>query len=297
LANIELLDTGDSIGPNSFFGNEPHFESPDGKWMLRFSDQWELRMGLPFFRTTQLLHEGLDQTGKQHLESFLGHGAHPIPCYAPWDATGRKIVVPTLHSSGNDIVSGFVIHDVSTASAKAADEDFWLRAAVWSPIDDRLLLATADQCRVVSDEGDTQVSISNQLGWERAVVSGWTQTGKYVYSTAPIDSSTALHFFDPNTGELEATEVLNPASLVPYDVSEYSSLDRDRYSLVLRSGARGVARLLDDWSESRFDPLTGTILLGVFRPTSSVQLMHSLGGADELGCTAEMRWIKARIVE
>src|SRR5206468_1120000 len=143
-----------------------------------FSDQGELRMGLPVWQNAQLMHGGLDESEEQYLASALGIGAHPIDLYLPWNASGDKVLISTLHRAGTNITSGFIVQDVRLRRPSLADEDFWLRGGVWSPRDDLLLLVTENVCRVVAGEGVTVSSVGNALGWSRAVAAGWTPSGR-----------------------------------------------------------------------------------------------------------------------
>src|SRR2546421_2749305 len=117
------------------FDPEPEYPSPDATWVLRFSDQWELRMGLPFWKRTQLIHDGRDVSAEQRLASSIGAGAHPVNCYVPWNANSDKVLISTLHSAASDITSGFIIQDVVLGLPTATDDNFWLRGGVWSPHD------------------------------------------------------------------------------------------------------------------------------------------------------------------
>ena len=105
----------------------------------------------------------------------------------------------------------------------------------------------------------------------------------------------------PEKGEIVLDCAIEPEALVPYDAAAYRSLGRQRYVLVNGPGERAVAELLDRWSVGRFDPSTQVLSLGVMRPASGLRMVPAFTGpggpTEELGCSAELRWIDADVVE
>jgi hypothetical protein len=71
--------------------------------------------------------------------------------------------------------------------------------------------------------------------------------------------------------------------------------------LVNGPGERALAELLDRWSVGRFDPSTQVLSLGVMQPASGLRMVPAFTGpggpTEEPGCSAELRWIDADVVE
>ncbi len=103
-------------------------------------------------------------------------------------------------------------------------------------------------------------------------VCGWTPGGDsffYLEQSEEQRRVPLLRFFAAET--LEPLEVvpLDPAVLVPYEQDVGTSVERDRYSLPMTSGALGVGRLLDEWSFSSMAEPGGRLLLAATRPSSA----------------------------
>jgi hypothetical protein len=278
--------------------NEQEFPSPDGEWALKFSDPWELAMGLSYWGKTQLSHVGKGRSEDRDLAAHLGHGAHAVASYWPWNAASNKIVLPNL-VPGRD--AGFVIYDVGSAMVRHAEVGIWLRGTAWSPHEELLFLVDNKVVRVTDCDGAVIATAPNDLGWSRAAAVGWTANGMFCFCTGPGSGGkgTALLFFDPRSAERVAEQALDPVQVVPYNVADYEGISRGTYSLVLGPSGRGVGSLLDDWSDILVDRATGRLMLAVFRPTSPAGPFPRLGagGHEVFGCTVEKRWVSAQLYE
>ena len=105
----------------------------------------------------------------------------------------------------------------------------------------------------------------------------------------------------PEKGEIVLDCAIEPAALVPYDAAAYRRLGRQRYVLVNGPGERAVGELLDRWSVGSVRSLDAGRKSGLMRPASGLRMVPAFTGpggpAEELGCSAELRWIDADVVE
>lgn len=299
LTNVGIVPA--SSRPSSHYRDEVRYTSPDGQRTIRFSSGSELRMGLSFWQEVTVLEGDRDVTGEhQSLLAALGHGPRSLACYQPWDHKGETLLLTSLRSDARNIRSGYVLYSAARRAVRFQETDNWLQGAVWSPVADAVLVVGRDSCQVLSGEGDRRAVVPNDLGWSRAVIAGWARDGSAFFcssagaSTAPTD----LVFYT-SEGRETGRVPLDPLALVPYDAPSYAQLDRDRYCLELGSGTRAVGRLLDDWSQTVFDPATNTVMLSVLRPTSEVVPLTEGKNPDVggmLGCRVESVWVQAEVI-
>jgi hypothetical protein len=288
------------LQPYSAFAESP---SPNGRWALVFTEPNELRMGLPFWQKTQLILDGEDVSEDFGFNDILGYGSQTVRSSSNWSATGEKFSISYLTSSEqHPITSAVAIFDLVQGAVTYSEFDIWPLAMEWSTIGDALLLVSVDRCRVVKGSGFTDSPLGSGIGNRSALLAGWTLTSEYYFCTGPglTDSGTELTFYRSSDDQRVERIKLDSDQMVPYDKERFSVLDRHQYCLVIDGGTRAVGRLLDDWSDFRFDPVTGRAFLGVYRPISDVSELPDLKGELEskiLGCEVARQWTSLRIVD
>ena len=302
VTNVRLVPTAEGADRSRWMPDSESYVSPDGRSKLVLGKPSEIRMGLAVWTEARLFEDEAEKTRRHGaLLEVVGNRLLPQSCYVPWDSSSHRLMLAHLIEDGGQLAVGVVVYDVSQRAV--VHENYrsgWLRTIAWSPTQELALLLTDYAARVMSGHDESRV-VTRGFG---AVVDvgGWTRTGAYAFFTARTREGTeVLRFVSPEKGEIVLDCAIDPEALLPYEAAAYRSLGRQRYVLVNGPGERAVAELLDRWSVGRFDPSRQVLSLGVMRPASGLRMVPAFTGpggpAEEPGCSAELRWIDADVVE
>jgi len=131
-------------------------------------------------------------------------------------------------------------------------------------------LMISDECVVLDGHADVRGRATTH-GPTKSHLCGWTPSGDSFFYLEQHEGRDVplLRFFARETLEPVADILLDPGILLPYGEDLGATIDRDRYSLPMTSGAVGVGRLLDEWSSSSMAEPNGRLLLAATRPSPS----------------------------
>ena len=301
ITNVRLVPNDQGARRSRWLATSESYVSANGKFRLVLRNGGEVRMGLAVWTDARLFEDGADTTRThQALIDVIGHRVLPQSCFVPWDASSQRLMLAHLIDDGGQLRAAIVIYDVGErALLHQNDRCGWPRSIAWSPTEDLALLLTDDQARVMTSAGESRLA-SRGVG-PLVDTGGWTRTGTYAFFMARgREGAQVIRFTSPDKGAVVDCPV-EPEALVPYDAEEYKRLGRQRYILVSGPGERAIGELLDRWSVGHFDPTRQVLSLGVMRPTSGVRMVPAFAGPggppEEPGCSAELRWIDADVVE
>jgi hypothetical protein len=110
--------------------------------------------------------------------------------------------------------------------------------------------------------------------------------GREDQADAPVIES-----FEAVSGELSGRLRLDPNVLLPYPASEYASIQRNAYSLILSHSTRLVGHYIDIWTRVLCDDSRSILQLQTYRPTS-----EPFAEGGKIVCTVEPRWIEVELL-
>jgi hypothetical protein len=256
---------------------EMAFASPDRKWVLHFYDPFEFAMGA--YRWRVVLRS-------ETRESQLGEASDPWKSQ-PWSADSRTVA---FSASTYGMI---VVRDVDGGERRIpVFASAYLVAVQWAPHSDVLLAPALRHGMLWRRDG----SVPGVACWEAVddewPITGWLPSGDFFFAVtrASKRAPTQILIFSADHGKEVRRLGLDPAELLPYDVHTYARVGRDSYSLEVSRGTWAVGSLLDRWSDSRYDPATGELLLSTYRPTGELYLTD-----DRWMCRAEERWLAVKL--
>jgi hypothetical protein len=254
------------------------FISPNGRWSLEFFDPVEFAMGAYYWHVT---------LRSETSERDLGTAADPWQSQ-PWAHDSRTVAF----SARNDGVAVFGVD--GTEQGVPVFAGGYLVSVQWAPRADLLLAVTARHGMLWRRDGSVPGVASWKAVDDEWPIAGWLPSGDFFFAVtrASERGPTEIIFFSASAGKKVRRLNLDPAEILPYDVQTYARIGRDSYSLEVGGATWAVGSLLDRWSDSRYDPATGELVLSTYRPTGPLYL------ADHRWmCRAEERWVAVNLEE
>lgn len=248
--------------------SEVSYTSPQGEVELRLDHGNEFRMGCEVWYRSRIFESGRDRSKRhQQFLTYLEEN-HPYSTTGlhPWNRSGDKLAIPTVSVLG----VGFVLYDVARSRLLYTWRNPLWQGSAWSPSGDELFLMITDNRVILSGNGEVRGRITPQ-GPTNSHVCGWTPSGDSFFYLEQSEEQRVplLRFFAAKSLEPLENVPLDPSVLLPWERDVGPSVQRDRYSLPMTSGAVGVGRLLDEWSSSSMAEPGGRLLLAATRPSSS----------------------------
>lgn len=295
-----------NIRPIEYSPEEPswtrrEYPSPDGKRMLVLHDAFEWHMGATGWKLS-LFEDGRDVTrwhaelrrrffrwpgSSQHGTSDKGFDC-PIG-YSPWHRAGRVLILCNWEDNPlyiYDVVEGRRTDvEVSTTGS--------LFFAHWDPSGDHALVVFSDRALIVDLTGAIIKTIPLSSSFAPTPHAYWLLEGGafFILQRDGASLSNEIRFYD-GEGALTGGSPLDPLKLIPYDEERYSSVSRQGFTL--KHGAvTSVGKLLDTWSDARYDQKAGTLRLAVYRPVGETYRDKRFG--DLVSCEVEQKWIECQV--
>lgn len=259
------------------------FPSPDRSWVAVLHDPDEWHMGAMGWQLSIRSSDGNPLKLGPKVSTSPGRKSLSCPVnYSPWSSDSTTLALCSWET-------GLGLFQPSSSTFRGTKWHPFL--VQWSPAGNDLLIFQDNQFVVLSQKGRAR----HKIAWKTAPLefprAGWLKAGKtfYVVGRASKRAKTTISFVSAESGEQVATELLDPAELVPYASEEYATVSRGRYSL-LTSYGRSVGSLLDTWDQVLPNQEDDSILLSVYRPKSKV---CEFEGSPV--CEVEKKWVSVRI--
>lgn len=265
--------------------------SPDGEWNLVFHTPREWHMGADGWQV-KLVHRGSDVTRK-HRDFFRiaeGKGFRFDPHFHPWSFDSKSLAAMTWERTP--------VHLYEVETRRETHLGYqpplgYVYSAQCAPDVDRLLVTSSSEGLLVDQAGQQHALVQWEIEEYETPYTDWLNTGGCFFLVAreAPDSKLRIRFYSGVDGALKETHDLDPNDLVPYNSEDYIGLSREGLSLISADvGFRSIGSLLDTWSSVRFDRVSNTLLLEVFRPVTSPYREGA-----ELVCKVKQVWVAVEV--
>lgn len=316
IGSVEILSETESQRFERRYPDSLRRPSPDNHYELVLSRPAEIGMGADVWGDVRLLRGQRDVTDHHPaLANHFGLSFAGVGFYYPWDRSSTKLTVPLMgRGPQGEWINRIAIYDVTRASYVTEVDDLWCSGINWSPIDDQVLL-THDEAEVVTPSGDRRrLPSPSRVG--DAVVAAWTPNGRNAVISPPVDEEPSkperLVFIDLDTTEVVVECPLDPVELLPYD-SDRLRGSLDELALYDPDNGPPFSSWVGDWAEvatlrhwidALYEPLRGTLLLCVYRPTYEIvtvpgppRPVRSLAPLGKRACVISKRWVRVTLTD
>ncbi len=261
----------------------PSYVSPDGSLRLEFYDCFEFHYGACAWKL-RLLHHDADVT-QEHDSLGSDQWRHPEH-YQPWLGKPPQLLLTHWKPAA-------FLYDVESKKKTECDFSGHILGAAASKTLPRIVVQGIPEISLLDAGGRMVAALPQNAGQvERPVLAWFDKAGCLLRIGRENEASpTKMYFYEASTGKAAGDLALDPKTLLPYQASEYASISRNAYSLILSRSRRCVGHRLDTWAQVHFDDSRSVLQLQTYRPTSEPFMEGSA-----VVCEAEPRWIEVELI-
>lgn len=184
-----------------------------------------------------------------HEHGFLGGDdwRHPDQ-YQPWRVESPQLVLVSWKPAA-------FLYDLERQKPTVCNLSGHILAAMASRTLPRVALQGLTTTSLLDVKGKVVAVLPENPGQTERPALTWFDKANclLVVGRERAGSPTTMAFFEATTGKAIGSVPLDPKALLPYPDSDYASIGRDRYSLILSRTTRCVGRRLDVWTQVHFD--------------------------------------------
>jgi hypothetical protein len=273
------------------------FRSPDHLWLAAFHSPYEWHMGAVGWQFT--LESASDGAAVCHTalqKMSEGEGLRCPVDYVPWRADSMMLALLPWKKK-------LVLFDTRLMRRRKTDLDESPYGVQWASHGERLLASFRDRLALLDGAGNLVANADWKTSEHESPHIGWLPSGKVFFAIGRTSrrAKPRIGFFRGEDGSAIAKQMLDPNRLVPYEVEQYKSIPRGRYSLIASPSSLSVGYSLDIWDDVIYDQEKGLLFLSTYRPVSPpfesdaspVCQAFKLDGYPV--CQVEERWVSVEL--
>jgi hypothetical protein len=280
LGKIEVRNDAPSLPSGD---KNPSYVSPDGSLKLEFYDCLEFHNGASAWKL-RLLHRHAD-VSREH--DSLGSDQWRCPeHYQPWLGKPPQLLLAHWKPAA-------FLYDLESKKKKECNFSGHILGAAASKTLPRIVVQGIPEISLLDAEGRMVAALPQNAGQPERPVLAWFDKAGCLFRVGRENqaSPTKIHFYEANAGTAVGEIALDPKTLLPYQASEYASIPRNPYSLILSRSRRSVGHFLDIWTRVHFDDSRSVLQLQTYRPTS-----EPFVEGHATVCEVDPRWIEVELL-